>query len=59
MIPGIVHHIIQRGDNRQDVFSQDVFSQMEIRLNRRLRPLPVGCPKKADSTKTMLRAKNE
>ena len=57
VIPDIPHHIVQRGNNRQDVFFVDddrrVYlsflrergvSKFERILGRRLRPLPIGRP---------------
>jgi len=39
--------------------SDAFISKLETRLNRRLRPLPVGRPKKPASGKTALSDKNE
>jgi hypothetical protein len=41
--PGVPHHITQRGNNQQDVF---FVVKLEKTLGRRLRPLPVGRPRK-------------
>jgi hypothetical protein len=43
VVPGVPHHITQRGNNQQDVF---FVAKLEKRLGRRLRSLPVGRPRK-------------
>jgi REP element-mobilizing transposase RayT len=62
VVPGVPHHVTQRGNNRQEVFfvdddrrfylellarqAQTFLSKTERMLGRRLRPLPVGRPHK-------------
>ena len=59
VVPDKPHHITQRGNNRQDVFFVDddrrvywplgtdsFISKLEKLMGRRMRPLPLGRPRK-------------
>ena len=64
IVPGVPHHVTQRGNNRQEVFfvdddrmvcldllerqAQTFLSKAERMLGRRLRPLPVGRQRKTE-----------